>query len=317
MNQNNGKWFNQKEKSRSGLGYFMMLFVLKCFPSLFMRFLAYIIGFFYWIFSAKDRNFSKTFLTAAYSAGADFNKKRPSTLKHFISFALNVVENLQGWAKKFSFKNVSWQNDDVYNLVEKINSGEGAILLVSHLGNAQMMKALASMNEAGTRRKIDITSVMDIKMTGGFTKLLEHVNPDSTFHVISSDSIGPDTIFILEERLKNGELVVIAGDRIGSHSDRFIEFDFLGRKAKFPYGVYLMISLLNAPTYFVFGMRHSDLTLNPSYDMYVKKNDVTFDCTRKERENRIIKTAQNFIEELTVRVKEHPYQWYNFFDFWE
>lgn len=313
---NNGSWYSQSEKSRSGKGYALMLFVLKYFPDRFMRFLAYIIGFFYWIFSPRQRMFSRSFLESAHKAGASFNGKRISTLKHFISFALNLVEILQSWAGRYSFKNVTWQDDDVGDLVSNINSRKGAVCVISHIGNAQMMKGLAAMNEAGTEHKIPITSVVDTKITGGFVRLMEKVNPDSNFHIVSADNIGPETIFLLQERIEQGEIVVIAGDRTGAHSSRYINLPFMGKNANFPYGVFLLIALLEAPTYFIFGLRHKDLTLNPAYNMYVKKNPISFDCGRKEREQRITSTAQNYVTELERHAKTNPYQWYNFFDFW-
>lgn len=313
---NNGSWYSQKEKSRSGIGYALTLFVLKHFPDGFMRFLSYIVGFFYWLFSPKQRVFSIKFLKTAKAAGADFHGKKVSTLKHFVSFALNLVEALQSWAGKYSFENVTWQNDDVGNLVEDINSKRGSVCVISHIGNAQMMKGLAAMNQAGTKQKIPITSLVDTKITGGFVKLLEKINPDSNFHIVSADNIGPETIFLLQERIEQGEIVAIAGDRTGAHSSRYINLPFLGKNANFPYGVFLLIALLNAPTYFIFGLRHKDLTMNPAYDMYVKKNPVRFDCGRKEREQRITMTAQNFVQELERHTKSNPYQWYNFFDFW-
>ncbi len=313
----NEKWYEHKEKSKTGIGYALTLFLFKFFPSRFLRLMAFVIGFFYWLFSVNERRISKDFLTVAKSYGADFNNKKPSTLKHFISFALNLVETIQGWGGKFSFKNVTWQNDDVGELVKNINSKKGCVCVVSHIGNAQMMRALASMNEAGTENKIAITSVMDTKVTGGFVKLIERINEDSGFHIVGADDFGPETIFLLQQRLEQGEIVVIAGDRIGAHSERYIELPVLGKKAKFPYGVFLLVSLLNSPTYFIFGMRHKDLSMTPSYDMFVTKNNADFNCSRKERAGRIEQTAGNFIEQAEKKVKEHPYQWYNFFNFWD
>ncbi len=309
-------WYQVREKSRIGLGYKFMFFCLKATPSWFMRFLAFPIGFFYWIFSPKARQFSSDYLKTAAENNASFNGRKPSSLKHIISFALNLVENVQSWGGKFSFKNVSWQDDDVHDLVANIENGTGTLCVVSHLGNAQMMKGLASMNQAGTSRKISITTITDTKLTGGFVKLINQINPDSSFHVISSDEIGPDTIMLLQERLEQGELVVIAGDRISAHTDRYIELPFLKKPARFPYGVYLLIALLNAPSYFIFGLRHKDISIKPQYDMFVCKNNVDFECGRKEREERIRKTNMNFIQELEKHTLSHPYQWYNFFDFW-
>lgn len=299
------QWYEVKQSHN--FGYKMMFFVLKIFPASFMRFLAFFVGFFYWLFGAKARRVSKKYLSKV---------GKSSSLKHISSFALNLVENVQSWAGKFSFSDVHWQNDDVHDLVDNINAGKGTIIVISHLGNAQMMKGLACMGESGTERKMNITTVSDAKISKGFNALLNEINPDSSFNLVSSDDIGPETILLLQERLEQGGVVVIAGDRVSAHTRRNIEIEFLGEKANFPYGVFLLIALLNSPTYFVTGLRQKDFSLSPQYDMFVSKNPISFDCSRKEREERIRQTAENYAKNLENLCKIHPYQWYNFFDFW-
>ena len=303
----NTQWYEVKQNHN--LGYALMFFVLKCFPAGFMRFLAFPIGFFYFAFGKKTRQVSKDYLNRVATG-------KTSTFKHISSFALNLVENVQSWAGKFSFKNVTWQNDDVGDLVANINAGKGTVIVISHLGNAQMMKGLASMGESGTERKMNITTISDAKISSGFNALLNEINPDSSFNLVNSNDIGPETILLLQERLEKGGVVVIAGDRVSAHTDRNLEIEFLGKKARFPYGVFLLLALLNAPTYFVNGLRHKDFTLSPKYDMFVKKNPLDFDCPRKEREARIRQSAENYVQNLEKLCKIHPYQWYNFFDFW-
>lgn len=99
----NEKWYEHKEKSKNGIGYVLTLFLFKFFPSCVLRLMSFVIGFFYWLFSAKERRISKDFLIVANNYGADFNNKKPSTFKHFISFALNLVETIQGWGGKIFF----------------------------------------------------------------------------------------------------------------------------------------------------------------------------------------------------------------------
>lgn len=298
-------WY--KIKQNHNTGYKMMRFCLKVFPPAFVRGLAFFIGFFYWLFGAKTRRVSREYLE---KVGAK------STLKHIISFALNLVEDVQSWAGNFSFADVDWQDDDVGDLVKNINAGKGTVILISHLGNAMMMKGLATLGEAGTKRKMSITTISDADISAGFNSLLNEINSDSSFHIINSNDIGPETILILQERLENGETVVIAGDRVSAHTDRNIRIKFLGEEADFPYGVFLLVALLNSPTYFVNGLRHKDFSLNPKYDMFVRKNNVGFDCTRKERDERIKISAENYAANLEKLCLLHPYQWYNFFDFW-
>lgn len=307
------KWFERKQNNV--IGYKLMFLLLAFFPPVFMRFFALPIGFFYWIFSLKTRAASKKYLATLFSFCGSKNKG--SSLRHFVSFALNLVENMQSWAGKFSFKNVHWQDDDVGDLVQNINSGHGTVVVISHLGNAQMLKALASIGESGTERDMSITTISDINLSKGFYATLSKINPKAAFHIVNSNDIGPETIILLQERLEHGETVVVAGDRIGVHSNRTVELPFLGRNADFPYGVFLLISLLNAPAYFVWGLRNKDITLFPEYNMYVRKNPVDFSGSRKERGEKILQTVRNFVKNLEDLCVLNPYQWYNFFDFWK
>jgi predicted LPLAT superfamily acyltransferase len=90
----------------------------------------------------------------------------------------------------------------------------------------------------------------------------------------------------------------------------------LNEKAAFPYGPFILAALLNAPAYFVFALRRGDLSLSSHYDMHVHKSSLSFDCPRREREKRTAELARLFSEQLEYHCKQHPYQWYNFYDFW-
>lgn len=300
-------WWEIRQNNR--LGYRLMLWSLRTLPPVVFRFLAFPVGFFYWIFSRRARFFSRAY----------FEKlgRRGSSLTHIISFALNLVENAQAWAGKLSFKNVRWQDDDVRDLVRNIDAGRGTALVISHLGNAQMLKGLASAGESGTERWMSITTISDMDVSAGFNAMLNEINPNAAFHMVNAADIGPDTVLLLQERLERGEVVVIAGDRVGAHSNRTVTIPFLGADAPFPYGVFFLLSLLDVPSYFVFGLRKKDIGVRPEYDMFVTKNPVDFSCgSRAERERRVVQAARAYAAELEARCRSHPYQWYNFFDFW-
>ena len=299
-------WYEQKQNN--SLGYYLMFKCLKILPSWLFRFFAIFVGFFYWTFSKNARRYSKIYFKRL--------GRRGSSLKHIICFAINLVEDVQSWAGKLSFSNIAWYDDDVQELVSNIDSGKGSVLMISHLGNAQMLKGLASVGESGTKRRISITTISDANISAGFNSLLNQINSDSSTKLISTDDIGPETILLLQERLEKGDIVVIAGDRVSAHTGRNIKINFLGKEANFPYGAFLLISLLDYPTYFVNGMRQRDFALNAKYDMFVKKCPVSFDCKRKEREERIKEAAGFYAKNLEDLCGKHPYQWYNFFDFW-
>ncbi len=188
-------WYEIKRKNN--LGFFFMR-VLLFFPAVSMRVLCFPIGFFYWLFCAGARAQSKKFFVAA--------GKKPQTLRHIISFALNLAENIQAWAGKIRFDKIEWQNDDISIFVNEIDSNRGTLLLISHLGNAQMLKALAAAGESGTKRRMKITTIMDKAQSAGFNALQKSVNESADFHIVSADEIGAETVLLLEERLSAGEV---------------------------------------------------------------------------------------------------------------
>ena len=91
---------------------------------------------------------------------------------------------------------------------------------------------------------------------------------------------------------------------------------FLGKEASFSSGVFYMAALMNAPVFFVFGLRRKTLSLKPQYDLHVHKSDLSFDCPRKERFERSELLTRSFAELLESYCKKQPFQWYNFYDFW-
>lgn len=312
-------WYEIKEYSHRNIGYSLMFFILKTFPPFLMRLLAFPVGFGYYIFASKAKEYSRKYLenVSEFMSQTGGKKFKGHTFFHILSFATGLVENVQSWAGKFSFDNVSWQDDDVQSLVENINSSKGVVLIASHLGNTQMLRGLATENQAGTKKQMSITTITNMNVTAGFNELLKKINPGSSFNLINADKIGPETIFLLQDRLEKGEVIVIAGDRISANTDRNIELSFLGKKAAFPYGVFLLTALLDAPTYFIFGTRCKDISMKAQYDMFVTKNRISFDCGKKERQQRITELAENFARELEKHCIRHPYQWYNFYDFWK
>ena len=240
-----------------------------------------------------------------------------SVFRHFHAFAMAVVEKVASWGGKFYLSQVHFQGDDIAELIGNLEKGEGALLICSHLGNSELLRALAGFNRTGVSRAVAVTSIVDFSVTARFNRMLQKLNPASTVRTINANDIGPETIILLQERIAAGELAVIAGDRTSAHTrNRCFLLPFLGEDAPFAYGPFFLASLLNAPVYSVFALRRKAVSLSASYDMFVHRAAVSFDCPRKERDARIALLARAFAERLEFYCKRQPYQWFNFFDFW-
>ena len=240
------------------------------------------------------------------------------TYKHVLSFALSMIEKLLGWRGAIKLNQVETQGDDLDKLVEQIDRGEGAFLICSHLGNMEMLRSLTGYGEIHSHKEFKVFPVVDFSGTSKFNALLFELNPDLMNSVLDANKIGVDSAVWMKEQIAKGNLVVIAGDRTSANStDRNVEMDFLGERANFPEGAFTLSSILGAPIYFTFAIRKHDFDIRSPYEMHVVKAKTTFDCSRKERPERLRMLVQEYTQILQKLCLRHPYQWYNFYNFWK
>jgi predicted LPLAT superfamily acyltransferase len=315
-------WSQQKEKTAGYWNVKLLLVLFKIFPVIVMRILAFPVGFFYFVFSKKTRNASKHFLLKISPFIDDPKTKKRALsffgpLRHIVSFSLSLIEKIQSWGGNYQFKNIHFQDDDIEELINELDNGKGVFLIVSHLGNIELLRGLASFSRTGVSREVPVTAIVNMKVTKHFIRMLKELNPRSSLDVIGADEIGPETAITMEEKLAAGEIVTVAGDRTSLNTaEKDIRVSFFGEEAPFSIGAFYLAALLKAPVYFVFGLRRGDLSIKPEYDMHVVKYPLPFDITRKERLAQSAKMASSYASLLETHCKKHPFQWYNFFNFW-
>ncbi|MDR0447411.1 MAG: glycosyltransferase family 2 protein [Treponema sp.] len=316
-------WSRHKEQAAGYWHVKLLLVSFRIFPVIILRVLAFPVGFIYFLFSKKGRIESRRFLQKAApfieEPGTAKKCRSPlGPLRHIVSFSLSLVEKLQSWGGKFYFKDIHFQNDDIEGFTRGLEKGNGTFLICSHLGNMELLRGLANLGRTGLSRKIPVTSIIDVDVTAHFSRILKELNPQAGLDIISAKEISPQTAILLEEKLAAGELVVIAGDRTAAEGDKKnIMIPFLGKEAPFSSGVFYLAALLKAPVYFVFVLRRGDLSLKPEYDIHVHKSPLSFDCARKERIVRSSLLAHSFAALLESYCKKQPFQWYNFYNFWQ
>lgn len=237
--------------------------------------------------------------------------------KHMYAFSLSMVEKLRGFNGDMKADSVEKQDDDVDHLVKLLESGQGAFVICSHHGNMEMLRALTGYGEMHTRRDFKVFPVVDFSGTSRFNALLRELNPELMDNVVDAKNIGVDSAIWMKDQINAGNLVVIAGDRTSAnYRDRFLEAEFLGENAQFPEGAFMLASVMNAPIFFAFTLRKKDLDLRTHYEMHFVKAKTTFDCPRKEKTVRVRQLLQEYAQLLEKHCLNHPYQWYNFYNFW-
>lgn len=311
-------WADEKEVVKTNRPLKFLLLLFRHLPGPLVRALIYPVSFFYLIFSKRARMETLRFQNQLreYSGG-----KRPrhvSSYQQILSFSLCVLEKLQGWMGQVKFSRIEYQNDDINQLFAQLEEGHGAILLTSHLGNMELMRSLSENNTNMVGREVPVLVVMELNSTEQFNKTLRSINPKVSFNIVDAANIGVETIDVLNETIEKGGLVILAGDRTSAYArDKVIVKNFLGKPAPFPYGSFLLPFLMKAPVYYMFGLRSRMSIFSPKYKIFIEKSKIDFETVgRSERQAKIESLCEEFIDKLEKYANLYPYQWYNFFNFW-
>jgi predicted LPLAT superfamily acyltransferase len=300
----NKHWSGQKEKG-TYLGLKFMFTIYKWFGrGLFSIFLHPVI-FFFFIFSPEKRRASRDYLkTVNRQMGVTKKVRWYHVYRHFITFGYSALDKLAAWLEKdLSVK--EFHGAELYDALEK--EGQGAVFIGSHLGNLEYCRALSR-----TATKKTINAVVYTEHAENFARTLKEINPDFDLNLVQVSSFGVDTAIRFREKIENGEILVIVGDRTSPYAhDRNIYSEFLGREAPFPQGPFVLASLMDCPVYLIFCI--DDGT---GYSIYLEHFSDRARLPRKDRETAIHTLIHNYAQRLEYYCKKAPMQWFNFFDFW-
>ncbi|MGD1879205.1 MAG: hypothetical protein ACFB13_17090 [Kiloniellaceae bacterium] len=228
------------------------------------------------------------------------------SFRHFLCFGEAVLDKLLAWTGKIGPEDVDFENLELFEALQK--AGRGGVLITSHLGNAEVCRAL------GTRKGgAQINVLVHTKHAENFNRLMREQSSQSTVALIETTEVGPDTAIMLRERVEKGEFVVIVGDRTpASLSPRHSFATFLGRPAPFPQGPFILAALMKCPVQLLFCLKRNDrfrIVFEPFSD--------GIKLPRKNRSEALDELVARFAERLEYHCLAAPFQWFNFFDFWD
>ena len=292
-------WLNQKERGAL-LGIRFVFFLATAFgrapAGLFLR----VVALWYALFDRQAKKSSTEFLSRALGRDVNFG----DVYRHISCFARVTLDRaflLKGRDDLFQVTKTGNQH-----LHELTQQKRGALLLGGHLGSFEAMRVGASQEQ------LPINIVGHFANARMINALLEQINPDIAARVLhlGDDPVG--TAITMRERLEAGEMLAILGDRVGLN-DKHTTVTFLGKQALFPTGPFLLAAALKCPVFLVFG-----LFSEPNrYDLYCEPFLDKVELPRRDRQAALQQITQRFADRLEHYAKIAPYNWFNFFDFWQ
>jgi predicted LPLAT superfamily acyltransferase len=120
-----------------------------------------------------------------------------------------------------------------------------------------------------------------------------------------------DLVLALGDALPEGARATLLADRARAH-EATVVVDFMGAPAAFPVAPFLIASILKVPAVLCLGMYRG----GKRYDLYFEAFADELALPRRAREAELRAVVQRYASRLEHYVRQDPYNWFNWHDFW-
>jgi len=222
---------------------------------------------------------------------------------HYYWFASTILDRVYFLRGRFDLFDIKINGLDI--LDRALAGGRGCLLLGSHLGSFEVLRALGFSNE-----QIKIKVLMDERNAPLIRELIQELNPAVADTVIQVGDV--DTMLQVRECVDRGTLVGIMGDRLMSQG-QLVMCDFLGSPAAFPNGVMRLAHAVSTPVVLFFGLYRG----GNRYDVHLELLSQTVRLSPERREDDVRQWTQHYADRLAQYSRDAPDNWFNFYDFWQ
>jgi predicted LPLAT superfamily acyltransferase len=295
-------WLEQRERgSRWAVRIILWIALHLGRPS--ARVLLHPITLYFLLTAGPQRRASRSFLSRALGRRATVS----DIAKHIHAFSATILDRVYLLAGRRQELDVRVHQGEVVR--RRMESGQGFLLLGSHLGSFEVLRALAR-EEIGMPLKI----LMDPVHNPAITEIFHALSPAALASVISL--AGPQPLLAVKESLDAGYVVGLLGDR-RLPGEAAVRCDFLGDTALFPASPITLAALTGVPVVLTFGLYRG----GNRYDVFFEELSDRIRVQRRRipgcRDPSLERWVQAYADRLAFYTRSAPYNWFNFYDFWE
>jgi len=292
------QWTEQKERSNS--------FTLKliCWIALnlsrrFARLLLWPITLYFFLSSSQVRFASHQYLRRVPGCSGNMRE----VFRHIHHFSAIVLDRVYFLTDQFHRFNISLLNEECIDTALK--KGKGVILLGSHVGSFDASRCLAI-----DRENLPLKILMYQDHNAMITKIMDELNPKVASSIINlADS---NALLQMKEAIDENYLIGMLGDRVLA-GEKKVSCKLLGDEVLFPVGPFSLALMLGVPVVGFFGIYKG----GNSYEIH---HSLLYDGQQVERNQRVdivARLTQEYVDSIGEMVKQYPYNWFNFYDYWD
>lgn len=292
-------WWQQREKGGRAL-LRLSIFLVRNLPQNLLKPIIFCVSYVYYLICKNERENIKFYLSLLNKRGI----KTSGAFLNFYYFAISICDKFRIWLGKMDKNKVKIIDHDMIKS-EFSSSNRGRVLLVSHMGNIDIARAISNQTQW-----LDITILVYKKHSAEFFKMRNEAG-DLPVKVFEVDELDINAMMRLSEIIDGGGHIGIMGDRVPLSGVKSVKVPFLGHECEFPVGAFLIAGMLKTKISCFWAMQKDDcyeISLTHIADEVELGQD---------RIKSVRKYLEIYVKELEKKCEAYPHQFFNFYNFWQ
>jgi len=291
-------WLRQQERSNLAI-LKLMVWISLTFGRAIGRLVLHGIAAYYVVFAPRARRASRDYLHRALGRWAEWS----DGYRHVFSFASTIHDRIYLLNDRFDLFDIEVIGEAAVSAA--VRSQPGVLLIGAHLGSFEALRAVGR-GQGG----LPVAMLMYEENARKINATLEAINPAASQDIIPLGRM--DSMLQARDKLEAGYAVGMLADR-SLVDDATIDCLFLGQPAPFPVGPWRMAAMLRRPVFFMTGLYLG----GNGYRLHFEPLADFSQTPRADRDAAIRAAMSDYVRRLEALCREAPYNWFNFFDFWQ
>ena len=259
----------------------------------------HLIAAYFLLFAPASRRASSDYLRRALGRPARWR----DLYRHFFTFAATIHDRVYLVNRCFDLFDFEVHGEDMLHRL--LAGGKGLFLIGAHLGSFEVIRAIGRKHQG-----LRVAMLMHEDNAQKINAMLAAINPEAVQDIIGLGHI--DSMLKVRERLDDGGVVGMLVDRTPGN-DTLYPVQILGADANLPGGPFRMAALLQRPVVFMTGLYLGGNRYAIHFEPLADFSAVA----RGQRDAAVQAAITRYAALLDQYCREAPYNWFNFFDFWQ
>jgi predicted LPLAT superfamily acyltransferase len=289
-------WLEQRERSTVA-AVRLLVWVTLALGRRTGRALLHPICLYYLAFSVRARRASRQYLARALGRVPSLS----DVFRHYYTFASVALDRVFFLKGRFAQFDVSIEGEDI--LRDALAAGEGCLLIGAHIGSFEALRAL------GRDKAVRVNLVMYEDNARNVIAVSKAIDPTLAEAVIPLGSL--DSMLRVAQRLERGEWIGVLGDR-ALDREGMVMAPFFGDPAGFPASPFRIAGMLRRPVVLMVGLYLGGNRYHLHFERLIAQDEFA----QRDRDA-VERWVQRYAERLEHHCRKAPYNWFNFYDFWD